>query len=856
MSPLLALVVVPAFAQGVLINEVVYDPASSDDGLEWVELCNAGAEPVDLTGWTLESAGTSWGATTIGGSTSLIGSLDPGDYMLVGYGSITNAGAFGPNLQNGGSAADGLRIKDGFGSVIDTVIYEGPNSNRLIDDSGLPAIGTAGTASSGDSIARFPDCTDTDDSSLDFMVFDARDITPSTQNIPGSGGGGDTGITPCDNPAVDASIKINEFEPNPDWSDDTTDAAREWVELYNTGGEPVDVSDWQLQFETTPNDWGAASGTYVIPEGTTMGPGDFLLLAGDDVPELFALDETIEVITVTAAGTRDIAMGTASSNADAVRIVDCEGTPVDTVLYGHQDGVDDLDRNSDGFLDDSGAIGTSLAPKGSAGAVIGRIEDGLDTDRSGDDFRLMLFPTPGYSNTTEPDCPGLRDVKINEFLVAPEGGGNSGEFVELFNAGDETVDLTGWGLGSATSGNPSYLLFEDVLLGAGEYLVIAGSAAVPGAQIIDPDMGLGNATSNADLVRLLHVCGIPADSVIYGPTYLEDDGTPVAEWIDDAGVSGSGLDDRLAPRAGTAEALARCRDGEDTDDSYADFVIDLVPTPGAANPDTGCIPPVPPRCVPGDRSVKINELYPNPSGTDSGNEWVELVNTGTQTAVVDAWTLQWGTSSFSSDVSFPAGTEIPPGGFLLIGDSEVPADVYTSISLGNASTAPDGIRLVDCREDGDPVVQDTVLYGGADEVPEDEALRDDGGDQTMAVMPGEGMTVGRMPDGQDSDDNGVDFIANLQPTPGAANALPDASDDAGLGAGGDDGARGCGCRGGKSTSSGKTTDKSCAVVEPRGGLLVALLALLAIRRRRSSAQATRRPIGRCTSRATRAPVSP
>ena len=187
MSPLLALVIVPAFARDVLINEVVYDPASNDDGLEWVELCNAGTEPVDLTGWTLESAGTAWGLTTIGGSTALTGSLAPGDYLLVGYGSTTNAGAFGPNLQNGGSAADGLRIKDSFGSIIDTVIYEGPNSNGLVDDSGAPATGTAGTASSGDSIARFPDCTDTNDSSVDFMVFDARDITPSTENIPGSG---------------------------------------------------------------------------------------------------------------------------------------------------------------------------------------------------------------------------------------------------------------------------------------------------------------------------------------------------------------------------------------------------------------------------------------------------------------------------------------------------------------------------------------------------------------------------------------------------------------------------------------------------------------------------------------------
>lgn len=838
MSALIALLIAPAFAQDVLINEVVYDPASSDDGLEWIELCNAGTSTVDLTGWTVENAGSSWSAATIGGSASLTGTLAPGDYAIIGYLSTTNAGAFNPNLQNGGSssgAADGLRIKDGGGVVVDTVIYEGVNSNALVDDSGVAATGVTGTASNGDSIARFPDCTDTNDSSVDFSVFDVADVTPGSENVGGGGTGGtggDTGGTTCDNPAMGTDIKINEFEPNPNWSDDTTDAAREWVELYNAGASAVDISGWQLQFETNPDDWGAPSGTFVIPAGTSIDPGAFLVLAGDDVPVLFEMDASINVITVSEADTRDIAMGTASSNADGLRIVDCEGTPVDTALYGHQDGVDDLERNSDGFEDDSGALAGSLAPKGSAGAVIGRIEDGVDTDASGDDFSLMLFPTPGFSNTTEPDCPGRDDIKINEFVVAPEGGGNGGEFIELYNSGAETIDLTDWGVGSATSGNPSYLLLDNVSIGAGEYLVIAGSDAVPGAQIIDSDMSLGNATSNADLVRVLHACGLPADTVIYGPTYLDDDGIPVAEWVDDAGVSGVELDDRLAPRAGTGEAITRCRDGEDTDDSYADFVLDLSPTPGAANPDTGCIPPEPPRCEPGEGTVKINELYPNPEGTDSGNEWIELVNTGTETAVVDAWMLQWGTSSFGSDVAFPAGTEIPPGGFLLIGDSEVPADVYAGMSLGNASTAPDGVRLVDCREGGDPVVQDTVLYGGAGAEPEDADLLDDAGGQTMAVMPSEGMTVGRMPDGEDSDDNGADFVTELAPTPGAPNALPSGGDDGGAGGGGDEEQGGCGCGGDKSASSGKDTDKSCAVVEPRGGLIVALLALVAIRRRR------------------------
>lgn len=841
MSALL-LLLAPAFAQDILINEVLYDPNASggDDGFEWVELCNAGSSTVDLSGWSLEAAGSSWGAVTVGGNATLTGTLAPGDYVLVGFGSTTNAGAFSPNLQNGGSSTDGLRVLNGSGSVVDTVLYDTNNSNNLEDDSGSAGTSFAPDVGAGKSIARYPDCSDTDASGVDFIEFDAADVTPGAENIVSGGGTGTgTGGGPtCDNPANGAQVKINEFEPNPDWSDSSSDDDREWVELYNAGGSTVDLSDWQLQFETKPDDWGASSGTFVIPPGTTLAAGDFLVLAGAEVASLYEIDPSIDVITATDADTRDIDMGTASSNADGVRLVDCELTPVDTVIYGRQSGVDDAERNSDGFLDDAGALADSLAPKGSAGAVIGRVEDGVDTDLSGDDFALMQFPTPGFSNTTEPDCPGRDDIKINEFVVAPDGGGNSGEWIELYNVGSEAIDLTDWGVGAATSGNPSFFILEGITLAPGDYLVVGGGDSVENVDVVDDGMSLGNASSNADMVQLLHACGLPADTVIYGPTYLDEEGLPVAEWTDDDGVSGVELDDRIAPKAGTAESIARCRDGEDTNDSYADFVLDVSPTPGAANPDTGCEPPVPPRCEPGDGTVKINEIYPNPEGTDSGNEFIELYNTGSETVVIDAWTLEWGTSSFSSDFSFPADTEIGPGEFLLIGDSEVPGDVFAGISLGNASTAPDGIRLVDCREGEDPVVQDTVLYGGADEVPEDAELLDDQGEQTMAIMPTEGFTVGRMPDGEDTDDNSVDFTTNLAPTPGAPNAEPgegdggDGDDDDG-----DGGSGGCGCGGEKEASTtGKDTDKSCAVVEPRGGLIAMLLALVAVRRRRDGAE--------------------
>ena len=120
------------------------------------------------------------------------------------------------------------------------------------------------------------------------------------------------------------------------------------------------------------------------------------------------------------------------------------------------------------------------------------------------------------------------------------------------------------------------------------------------------------------------------------------------------------------------------------------------------------------------------------------------------------------------------------------------------ISLGNSSKNLDGVRPVDCTGE----VQDTVLYGDAGEPIEDFELQDDLGGVSMAGMPREGLSVGRVEDGLDTNVNEDDFAANTPPTPGEPNGA------AGTG-GGSESPGGCGC--GKSGPGGGDAP---AVVRP------------------------------------------
>src|SRR3989344_3464526 len=49
-----------AVSAEVAINEILFDPAGSDTGLEWVEIFNSSDSPADLTGWQLYPDGVGY----------------------------------------------------------------------------------------------------------------------------------------------------------------------------------------------------------------------------------------------------------------------------------------------------------------------------------------------------------------------------------------------------------------------------------------------------------------------------------------------------------------------------------------------------------------------------------------------------------------------------------------------------------------------------------------------------------------------------------------------------------------------------------------------------------------------------
>lgn len=763
------LLLMPSVFAGALISEVVYQASGSDGGQEWVELCNDSGASVDLTGYTLEMAGSSW--KTVYTLTS--GLINPGEYIIVaGPYAVVYTGAFTNDLENAGTNLDGIRLLDGTGIVVDTVLYgqdgSALNGEGLLDDSGSNDPTRAAPNHNDTSSIGRTNCVDTDNSSLDFSVFSSP--TPGAENAEpvdtGDSGGGSGGTADCNG---SVGIKINELLPDASGSD----TGNEWVEIYNAGTGAVVLDNWALEWDGS--DFGSPS-TYNFPSGTTLGAGQYLIIGAG------GLDASLS-------------LGNASSNADGIRIT-CNDAVVDTVIYG--------ETNSDNLPDDSGSIATSLAPKPSEGASIVRKTEGLDTDLSADDFTLCESPSPGGVNTCViVPCTLTDGILLNEFNQNTDA-----EWVEIFNTTDRPLNLANLRIEWGTSTYNKSIALPSGELEPGGYYVVGTPQDV--AWLNYPmDMDLGNATSNADSLRLvceddsIHVL----DTIVYAEAgKLNDD-----SWTDDNGTSATSL----APTADDGQSVARIPDGTDTQSSGDDFKAVSSPTPGAPNQDTtgGTDDTGTTSCTcTGGGNIKINEVLYDSAIDDATGEWVELYNAGTEPVDLCGYVIESAKSDWDAQYIQPTSVVLEPGGFFLVGAEDITADVTAEdLDLGNG-TEGDGVRVLDCGG----AVLDSVLYG---EELADEITGDQGATWVIPTVEA-GYSIGRYTDGTDTE-SADDWKIYVVPSPGTSNPDP--------------ALKGSTC---PEESSGCKRDPACpdsggcGVPLPAGGLEAGLALLVLLRRKK------------------------
>ena len=168
-------------------------------------------------------------------------------------------------------------------------------------------------------------------------------------------------------------------------------------------------------------------------------------------------------------------------------------------------------------------------------------------------------------------------------------------------------------------------------------------------------------------------------------------------------------------------------------------------------------------CYPLSAAIVINEVYYDHPGTDTGYEWLELYNNGTENVQLEGAKIQAAGSVWTDKFTFPAFV-LRPGRYLLIGEAQVANTQFTAeLRFENGDTATDGVRYVS----PDGLYTDTVLYH-----PNNlNGLTDDNGVIATSMAPDvqAGSSLARVANGVDSNLCAQDFCAENSPSPGLPN---------------------------------------------------------------------------------------
>jgi hypothetical protein len=175
---------------------------------------------------------------------------------------------------------------------------------------------------------------------------------------------------------------------------------QDYVEIFNSGGTAVDVSNWAIVYGSSTGTWNNAGGStfssnFVFPAGTSIQPCGYLLVAfklstatytGTDLNTVVTPDFTSNVTPITMSGTNGKVMLTTSLPGTAVACGSEGVTIVDKVAYGPSSTC---------------AEGTSTA---SLTTTSGDVRNGgglTDSDNNSADFTVTAAPVPHNSAVSQ-----------------------------------------------------------------------------------------------------------------------------------------------------------------------------------------------------------------------------------------------------------------------------------------------------------------------------------------------------------------------------------------------------------------------------------------------------------------------
>ena len=754
----------------VVINEIYYDAPGSDTGLEWIEFLNVGQLPIELSGYDLKPDDAPY-------FTFPEFTLDPGSRVIVHIntdGTNTDselyAGANGTGMGNtSGSIALFINQTHSVETILDFVQYgaAGQTWENTAVDAGIWTDGDFTIdAFEGLSLNLDPDGFDNNNSqdwnectpsSLQIncpqstftpTAFPTSPYTPTPTNTAHPPTSTPTVSIPTDTPTPEPEIMIvlNEILYDPAGSD----SGNEFIEIINIGDTVVDMTGFDLKADN--------AGYFTFPEFQLL-PQRRVVIHVDAIgpnseTELY-MGETSSGMGNTSGS---IALFTTSTHS-ASTIIDFmqygagnqtwESAAVTAGIWIENDFVSDTDEGYSLNLD----------------------PDGFDTNQSQNWNSCLptlldincIVQTPTSTGTPIPTATGLETavpttsptplppsgVVINEVFFDPEGADTGFEFVELYNPTTDPIDLLGFDLKPDDS---TYYTFPSIVLDPEAYLTVHVNTSGTDTTTdlyTGPTTSMGNSSGFIALFNdTTHSTNTIIDYIAYG--------AGGQSWESTAVNAGIWTANDYAENASEGNSINLCPNGQDT--NAGDDWLQDSPSEGAENPCQSQFTPSPtptggaPTATPSARlGLVLNEVLYDPEGTDTGLEYVELFNSGTEAEILTGFDLKADDSAY---YTFPDFT-LTPGSYVTVhintSGTDTSTDLFTGTS-GNMGNSTGFIALFNSTTHSSTTLIDYLEYGEDGQTWESAAI--DAGiwtEGTFVIPADEGLSLSLCPNGEDYD---------------------------------------------------------------------------------------------------------
>jgi len=217
----------------------------------------------------------------------------------------------------------------------------------------------------------------------------------------------------------DIKLVINEIvAKNDGFVQDENGDYDDWIEIYNYGDSAVDIGGMYLTDDISqPTKWRIPDN---VPSVTTIAGHSYLLIWADDETREGPLHAAFKL----------------DASGEQIGLFDTDGqTLIDAVTFGPQNADESYGRYPD----------------------------------ASDNWQVLSNPTPAGANKVEPIQVVINEIMYHPYhsLYGPEP--LRLEYIELLNLGTEPVSLYWWRF----TGGIDFTFTNDVILGGGQYLVVA-----------------------------------------------------------------------------------------------------------------------------------------------------------------------------------------------------------------------------------------------------------------------------------------------------------------------------------------------------------------------------------------------